>query len=143
MIILLIGLTGARGGLALGLGAFVLASSCLPGRRSGSALPQAERPALERRREEVGDVDGEIACEEAVRTTGRRSEETPARLTTTLYDLTTMVQDIVGPENDALVTATVVHLLHAGRAFWDEHGSQQPRWALQTRETTILQRSSS
>jgi hypothetical protein len=43
---------------------------------------------------------------------------TPARLTTTLYDLLAVVQDVVGPEDDTLVVATVVHLLRFRRCTW-------------------------
>ena len=39
---------------------------------------------------------------------------TPATVTTTLYDLIATMQDIVGPGNDRLVVATVVHMLSAG-----------------------------
>jgi len=34
-----------------------------------------------------------------------------ATVTTTLYDLIAAIQDIVGPGNDRLVVATVVHML--------------------------------
>ena len=44
--------------------------------------------------------------------------ETPTCLTTTLYDLIAALQDIVGPDDDALVVATVVHLVRAGRLTW-------------------------
>jgi hypothetical protein len=44
---------------------------------------------------------------------------TPSRLTTTLYDLITALQDVVGANNDALVVASVVHLLRSGRLTWD------------------------
>ena len=37
-------------------------------------------------------------------------------VTTTLYELIEAVQNKVGPENDELVVATVMSLLHAGRA---------------------------
>lgn len=43
---------------------------------------------------------------------------TPATLTTTLYDLIAAVQDVVDPHNDTLVVATVQHMLRAGRATW-------------------------
>jgi hypothetical protein len=51
--------------------------------------------------------------------TGRPRAETPSRLTTTLYDLITALQDVVGANNDALVVASVVHLLRSGRLTWD------------------------
>ena len=44
--------------------------------------------------------------------------ETPSRLTT-LYDLITALQDVAGANNDALVVASVVHLLRSGRLTWD------------------------
>jgi len=45
--------------------------------------------------------------------------ETPPRLTTTLYDLITALQDVVGVNNDALVVANVVHLLRSGWLTWN------------------------
>jgi hypothetical protein len=39
----------------------------------------------------------------------------PLRLPLTLADLITVIQDIVGPEDDKLVVATVRHLLGTGR----------------------------
>lgn len=38
-----------------------------------------------------------------------------SRLPITLADLITAIQDVVGPEEDALVVATVRHLLQSGR----------------------------
>ena len=37
-------------------------------------------------------------------------------VTTNLYELVEAIQDQVGPEEDGLVVATVMHLLRAGRA---------------------------
>jgi hypothetical protein len=34
----------------------------------------------------------------------------PPRLTTTLYELLATIQDVVGPDEDALIVATVRHL---------------------------------
>ena len=45
----------------------------------------------------------------------RQEEAMPSRLCTTLYDLMVAIQDVAGPEDDALVVATVVHLLRSGR----------------------------
>jgi hypothetical protein len=45
-------------------------------------------------------------------------EDTPATITTTLYDLIAAVQDVVGPDNKALVVATLQHLLCSHRATW-------------------------
>lgn len=42
----------------------------------------------------------------------------PATLTTTLYDLVATIQTDVDPSDDALVVATVFHVLHSGRATW-------------------------
>jgi hypothetical protein len=53
--------------------------------------------------------------EEAPVTTAGPAVVRPARLTTTLYDLMAVLQDVVGPEDDTLVVATMVHLLRAGR----------------------------
>jgi hypothetical protein len=46
---------------------------------------------------------------------GRPGEAGPSHRPITLYELITAIQDVVGPENDALVVATVRHLLGAGR----------------------------
>jgi len=48
---------------------------------------------------------------------GMQGEATPSRLTTTLYDLIAALQE-VGGADDALVVATVVHLLRSGRLAW-------------------------
>jgi hypothetical protein len=42
----------------------------------------------------------------------------PPRLATTLYELLAAIQEVVGPEEDALVVATVRHLLQSGRLTW-------------------------
>ena len=57
-------------------------------------------------------------AEVATGTMGIQRAETPSCLTTTLYDLIAALQDIVGPDEDAMVMATVVHLLRAGRLTW-------------------------
>jgi hypothetical protein len=46
---------------------------------------------------------------------GRPGAAMRLHLSTTLYDLITGIQDIVGPEDDGLVVATVRHLLGSGR----------------------------
>jgi hypothetical protein len=56
--------------------------------------------------------------EETSVTTAATEATTPARLTTTLYDLMTMLQDVAGPEGDTLVVATMVHLLRSRRCTW-------------------------
>ena len=40
----------------------------------------------------------------------------PATVTTNLYELIEAVQNQVGPENDELVVATVMYILHTRRA---------------------------
>ena len=56
------------------------------------------------------------------------AERPVATITTTLYDLIAAVQDAAGPENDAMVVATVQHMLRCGRATWGSdvvaYGSQ-------------------
>jgi hypothetical protein len=60
-----------------------------------------------------------MACdEEAPEARGMHGKPTPARHTTTLYDLMTAIQEVVGPDDDRLVVATVVHLLQSGRLTW-------------------------
>jgi hypothetical protein len=44
-----------------------------------------------------------------------RKEAMPSRLTTTLYELIVALQSAAGPNDDALVVATIVHLLRSGR----------------------------
>jgi hypothetical protein len=46
---------------------------------------------------------------------GRLGAARPLRRPLTLADLITAVQDVVGPEGDGLVVATVRHLLRSGR----------------------------
>jgi hypothetical protein len=58
---------------------------------------------------------GMEAGEVATVATGMQRAVTPSRLTTTLYDLMAALQDVVGLEDDALVVATMVHLLQSGR----------------------------
>jgi hypothetical protein len=40
----------------------------------------------------------------------------PAKITTTLYDLVEALSAEVGPGEDHLVTAAVIHLINSGRA---------------------------
>jgi len=42
----------------------------------------------------------------------------PPHLTTTLYELLAAIQDVVGSDEDALIVATVRHLLQSGRLTW-------------------------
>jgi hypothetical protein len=55
---------------------------------------------------------------EATTIPGRPQGGASARLTTTLYDLITELQEVVGTTNDALVVTTVVRLMRAGRLTW-------------------------
>jgi hypothetical protein len=72
---------------------------------------------------------------EAPGTTVGPAVATPARLTTTLYDLLAVVQDVVGPEDDALVVATMVHLLHSGRLTgWGRHAHEKGGYRDSTRD---------
>jgi hypothetical protein len=48
----------------------------------------------------------------------RAQTTTPAPLTTTLYDLIAALQDAAGPNEDTLVVATMMHLIHSGRLNW-------------------------
>ena len=41
---------------------------------------------------------------------------TPSSITTTLYDLIEAINTEVGPDEDHLVTAAVMHLINSGRA---------------------------
>ncbi len=45
---------------------------------------------------------------------GMEEKETPGILTTTLYDLIAVLQDVLGPDEDELVVASVVHMLSSG-----------------------------
>jgi hypothetical protein len=49
---------------------------------------------------------------------GRQQGRTPTRLTTTLYDLITALQEVTDTTNDALVVTTVARLMRAGRLTW-------------------------
>jgi hypothetical protein len=49
-----------------------------------------------------------------------REEDTSASMVTTLYDLIAAIQDVVVAD-DALVVATVQHILGSGRVIW--HGT--------------------
>jgi hypothetical protein len=62
----------------------------------------------------TGITHGEGAAERM----GMPGEARPARLCTTLYDLITALQASVAPDEDALVVATVAHLLRSGRLTW-------------------------
>lgn len=55
------------------------------------------------------------SCEGEVVTLAGRREETRSCITTTLYELMTALQAVVAPEDDAVVVATVMHLLRSGR----------------------------
>jgi hypothetical protein len=50
-----------------------------------------------------------------VKAKGVRQEAMPTHITTTLYTLIAALQDIVDPDANALVVATVVYLLRSGQ----------------------------
>jgi hypothetical protein len=54
-------------------------------------------------------------CEGTTVGGGRPRATRPSCLRITLADLITAIQDVVGPEDDGLVVATVRHLLRSGR----------------------------
>ena len=60
---------------------------------------------------------------------GRPGAARPSRRPITLYDLITAIQDVVGPEDDRLVVATMRHLLQSGRLTWLGEGRQECVWA--------------
>jgi hypothetical protein len=64
---------------------------------------------------------------------GRPGAALPSRQLLTLYDLITAIQDVVGPEDDGLVVATVRHLLWPGRLTG--RGTGPRRYLPQRRET--------
>jgi hypothetical protein len=68
---------------------------------------------------------------------GRPGAEKPSRLPLTLADLITAIQDVVGPEDDGLVAATVRDLLRAGRLKWRGTGTR--RCPLPRQETRCWQ----
>ena len=60
-----------------------------------------------------------MECDELAQVgTRMQGEATPSCLTTTLYDVIAAMQDGLNPDDDALVVATVVHLLRSGRLTW-------------------------
>jgi hypothetical protein len=50
--------------------------------------------------------------------TGMPGEAIPSRLTTTLYDVVAAIQDVLSPDDSALVVATVVDRLRCGWLTW-------------------------
>ncbi len=59
-----------------------------------------------------------MSSEEEVGETAGHAVVTSVRLTTTLYDVITALQEVVGADNDALVVGTVLRLLRSGRVTW-------------------------
>jgi hypothetical protein len=55
------------------------------------------------------------SCKREGVTSEVRGKESPSCITTTLYEFMAVLQDVVDPDNDRLVVATVVHLLRSGR----------------------------
>ena len=53
------------------------------------------------------------SSDSTLKTSGERTQS--QTITTTLYDLIAALQDVVQPGEDALVVATMVHLLGTGR----------------------------
>jgi hypothetical protein len=47
-----------------------------------------------------------------------QGEAIPSRLTTTLYDVIAAIQDVLSPDDSALVVATVVDRLRCGQLTW-------------------------
>ena len=60
---------------------------------------------------------------------GRPGAERPSCRSLTLADLITVIQDVVGLEDDALVVATVRHLLGAGRLTGLRAGTCRCPWS--------------
>ena len=56
-------------------------------------------------------------AEVATEAMGMPRAETPS-CCTTLYELIAALQEVVGPDDDALVVATVMHLLRSRRLTW-------------------------
>ena len=83
-----------------------------------------------------------IASKVARGGTAGYEEATPSRYTTTLYALLAAIQNVVGPEDDAQVVATVVDLLQSGRLTWlgQTSGPLDPsrRAAIRTRQYVCL-----
>ena len=58
-----------------------------------------------------------------------RGKEIPSYITTTtLSALLTVLQDLIGPDNDPLIVATVVHLLRSGRLTLPRTAHGGARW---------------
>jgi hypothetical protein len=68
---------------------------------------------------------------------GRPGAARPSHLPITLADLITAIQDVVGPEDDELVVATVQHLLWSGQLTGIRMGTR--RCPLQGQETVWSQ----
>ena len=67
-----------------------------------------------------------VIARSAVTSVGRGRPEAgkPSRAPLTLAALITAIQDVVGPEDDGLVVATVWHLLRSGRLMQIENGTR-------------------
>ena len=55
-----------------------------------------------------------IAPSKALRPSGNREMGAPTRMQTTLYDLIAALQDVMAPEEEELMIATVVYFLNTG-----------------------------
>ena len=77
-----------------------------------TALGYLEFESLTHQRPDPGILrDG--SADPTLKTSGERTQS--QTITTTLYDLIAALQDVVQPGEDALVVATMVHLLCTGR----------------------------
>ena len=81
-----------------------------------TTLGYLECASLTRQRPDPGVLrDG--SANSTLKTSGGE-DAIPATITTTLYDLIAALQDVVQPGEDALVVATMVHLLRTRRITW-------------------------
>ena len=58
--------------------------------------------------------------------TGRTGGQIPARIITSLYELIASIQEVVDPQDDALVVATVVHLLQSQKCSIGQASAGNP-----------------
>ena len=80
-----------------------------------TALGYLECESLTHQRPDPGVLrDG--SSDFTLKTSGGRTQS--QTITTTLYDLIAALQDVVQPGEDALVVATMAHLLRTGRMTW-------------------------
>ncbi|HEY5871521.1 MAG TPA: hypothetical protein VI542_39095 [Candidatus Tectomicrobia bacterium] len=58
--------------------------------------------------------------------TGSVEEQIPVRITTTLYELIAAIQEVVDPQDDALVVATVMHILQSRKCSSERRNAADP-----------------